>query len=95
MSVMDLFMTTFMLVVIVVTAFYWGAWLSIKLPELDWRFDRKPFNCRPCLTFHFCWLMSVVVGIVLASGWWFAGGIGVSLVVFLIVQYVDNQKIDE
>lgn len=91
---MDLFMTAFVSVVIVVTAFYWGAWLSVKLPELDWRFDRKPFNCRPCLTFHFCWIMSAVMGIVFASGCWLIIGLVVSLL-FIIVRYVDNQKIDE
>lgn len=49
---MDAIILALTMTLIAITSLYWGAILSIRLPEIDKRLDRKPFNCRPCFTFH-------------------------------------------
>lgn len=83
------------LTAIVVFALYFGALLSDKLPEWDRRFDHKPFNCRPCLTFHLTWSASAAVAFFVSSPLLFLSGVGVAFVVFAIVKYIDNQKIEK
>lgn len=80
---------------IVFVAVYLGEWLSVKLPEIDAGFDRKPFNCRPCLTFHLCWVISVVVALAMQSIWWIVFGVAISFVVFVIVSNIDNKKVEK
>lgn len=95
MNMMEFLVGVMVWVVIIVVGLYWGTWLSVKLPEIDSGFDRKPFNCRPCLTFHLCWVMSVVAALAMQSGWWIVFGVGISLVVFVAVKYIDNKKIEK
>ena len=83
------------LFVTVISALYMGALLAVKLPEFDSKFDRKPFNCRPCLTFHLVWLATTLLSAVAASPALFVAGIAVAFVVFAIVKYIDNQKIEK
>ena len=83
------------LVVSVITAMFWGASLSVRLPEIDHRFDRKPFNCRPCLTFHSTWMLTTFFALIARSYELFAAGAIAAFVVFFIVRYIDNKKIEE
>lgn len=72
---------------------YWGNLLSIKLPELDSRFDAKPFNCRPCLTFHILWVFCAVFALVLWTRELFVYGLIVAFLVFFVIKIVDNKKV--
>lgn len=77
----------------IITALYCGVVLSLKLPEVWTILDRKPFNCRPCLTFHLTWMLSGIFAFARQS-WTLAGiGIVVAFIVFFIVKYIDNKKI--
>lgn len=78
---------------VVIAALYWGNELSIKLPEFDSRFDHKPFNCRPCLTFHFVWQLCAVFALVLWSIKLLVYGFVAAFLVFLILKIIDNKKI--
>ncbi|GAB6007472.1 hypothetical protein [Dysgonomonas reticulitermitis] len=74
-------------------ALYWGNVLSVKLPELDSRFDAKPFNCRPCLTFHLMWLFSMLFAFVLWTRELFVYGLAAAFLVFFAVKIIDNKKV--
>ncbi len=77
----------------IVTSLYCGVMLSLRLPEV-WTFlNRKPFNCRPCLTFHLTWMLFGIFAFARQS-WTLAGiGIVVAFIVFFIVKHIDNKKI--
>lgn len=77
----------------VLVALFWGSVLAVRLPEFDTLFDRKPFNCRPCLTFHFTWILSMLFAIVTDSLTLFIWGSVAAFATFLIVTYIDNKKI--
>ena len=77
------------------TALYWGAVAAIRLPEIDNRFDRKPFNCRPCATFHIAWLSSTFFALIANSKVLFLAGIVLAFGIFAIVKYIDNKKIEK
>ena len=72
-----------------------GQWLSVALPEVSNRLDVKPFNCRPCLTFHLCWTMMTAAAWIAGTFRWFVAGVAIALVVFWIVRYIDNKKIEK
>ncbi len=72
---------------------YWGSVLSVKLPELDSRFDAKPFNCRPCLTFHILWAFCAVFALVLWTYELFVYGLIAAFLVFFAVKIIDNKKV--
>lgn len=77
----------------IITSLYCGVVLSLRLPEVWAILDRKPFNCRPCLTFHLTWMLSGIFAFARQS-WTFAGiGIVVAFIVFFIVKHIDNKKI--
>ncbi|MDU1889521.1 MAG: hypothetical protein E6767_02420 [Dysgonomonas sp.] len=81
------------LTLIAITSLYWGALLSLKLPEFSSRFDRKPFNCRPCLTFHLMWGLSLLSALILWSGYVLAIGFPLAFIVFAITKIIDNKRI--
>ena len=72
-----------------------GQHLPLIVPRWHRLLDRKPFNCRPCFTFHCLWMG---LG---GLAWWcgsfalFGGGIVVAFVIFFIVKYIDNKKIEK
>lgn len=90
---MDAIMISVTLTLTAITALYWGEVLSIRLPETDKRFDRKPFNCRPCFTFHISWLLSSLSGVVSGYACLIFIGIVVSFALFFVTKYIDNKKI--
>lgn len=83
------------LTLISIATLYWGALLSDKLPDIDNRFDRKPFNCRPCLTFHLTWLTSGIFALVFHTWQLIAGGILIAFILFGILKFINNKKITE
>ncbi|MDR3056859.1 MAG: hypothetical protein ACK5KL_04175 [Dysgonomonas sp.] len=90
-------MNTLMIIIIllasVVASLYWGIVLSVKLPLWDRRFNRKPFNCRPCLTFHLIATSGSLFALLLLSVELFLAGIATAFTVFFIVRYIDNKKV--
>jgi len=70
-----------------------GRTLSVILPELNKHLDRKPFNCRPCLTFHLMWTLTALCALVTASVVLFIAGIMTAFILFFIVRYIDNKKV--
>lgn len=93
--IIDLLPAVCVCVVIVAAAIVLGGWLSVILPETDSRLDIKPFNCRPCLTFHLCWMMMAAVAYIVETCYWFVAGVMIALVVFFVVRHIDNQKIEK
>lgn len=65
--------------------------LSRILPALN----RKPFNCRPCLTFHLLWIMYAVVALVLHSLPFALVGLVLAFVVFTGLHLDSKSKIDD
>ncbi|NDV69299.1 hypothetical protein [Dysgonomonas sp. 25] len=78
----------------IVCALYLGCILPLHLPRLHTFFDRKPFNCRPCFTFHCTWLAMAVFAWLLASWQVLLAGIVAAFVLFAIVRYIDNKKME-
>ncbi len=90
---MDIIIITISLILTATISLYWGEVLSVRLPEIDKCFDRKPFNCRPCFTFHLAWMLSAFVALVSQCPINFYLGIILAFALFLIVKYIDNKKI--
>lgn len=76
-----------------------GIWTADKLaqflPELHVLFDRRPFNCRPCLSFHLTWISVGGFACLFNSFVLFFGGIATAFVVYLVVKYFDNKIIQK
>lgn len=80
---------------IVIISLVLGFKLSLFLPCLHPFFDRKPFNCRPCSTFHLCWLMHLIPTFIFDSAVCLTIGVFIAFAVFFITKYIDNQKIEK
>jgi len=78
---------------IVALSFILGEVLPVVLPRLSKQFDRKPFNCRPCFTFHLHWLGMAFVAAITQSWIIALSGVLAAFIIFLIVRYIDNKKI--
>jgi hypothetical protein len=61
--------------------------LTSRYPALD----RKPFNCRPCLTFHLIWILQAIAAILLKSPAFFLIGLCCAFVIFIVL-YVDAKN---
>lgn len=70
-----------------------GEHLSFKLPSVHEELNRKPFNCRPCTTFHLTWTLATMASMVMDSIPLFFAGIAAAFIIFLTVKFIDNQKI--
>jgi len=90
---MDSLFIIFPLVLIAVVSLWIGNTFSIRLPEYNKLFDRKPFNCRPCFTFHSIYLLSVLYGVLFNRELIILLGFIIAFVLFLLVRYMDNKKI--
>lgn len=90
---MDTFSIFVILAIIISASVYWGSFLSLHLPELFSALDRKPFNCRPCLSFHIMWCLSAVCALVLTCELVFYIGFILSFAVFFVLKYIDNKMI--
>lgn len=86
---------TVAITLVVVFSFIFGEILPIALPRLSSFFDRKPFNCRPCFTFHLHWLGMAFIALIFHS-WIIAfSGVITAFLVFAIVKYLDTKKVVE
>lgn len=90
---MDTIITITGLTLCMLAALYWGTILSLRLPGMGRLFDRKPFSCRPCLTFHLTWLFAGVFALIRQLAEVFVAGVGLAFIVFFIVKYIDNKKV--
>jgi len=90
---METFITFLIVALTAGFSLYWAQILAIRLPECDRRFDRKPFNCRPCLTFHLMCATSLTCSLLLLSLSVAITGVVVAFALFLITKYIDNKKI--
>lgn len=83
------------LVISVSCAFSLGRILPLHLPRLHPLLDRKPFNCRPCFSFHCTWLL--MAAFAWLQGLWITlfTGFVAAFVVFVVVRYMDNKKIEQ
>ena len=72
-----------------------GAFFSRRLVSVSKHFDRKPFNCQPCCTFHVTWLLSALFAAMLESLPIFIGGVVIAFIVFIIIKYIESEKIEE
>lgn len=90
---MDTLTLIFSLLFALASGLYWGAYLSLWLPERRVWFDRRPFNCRPCLTFHLTWSVAALIALPIGSFILFVCGVVMAFIVFLIVKYIDSKSI--
>jgi hypothetical protein len=90
---MDTIITIIGLTGCILASLYWGAELPARLPGAGKFFDRKPFNCRPCLTFHLTWLLAGLFAFIRQSAEVFTAGVTAAFIAFFIVKYIDNKKI--
>lgn len=90
---MDILTISVVLLSIIITSVFLANLLTSHLPDVDRRFDRKPFNCRPCCTFHLVWLFSALSAGILRSVELFGVGVVLAFLIFLIVKIIDNKKI--
>nr|DAE47075.1 MAG TPA: hypothetical protein [Caudoviricetes sp.] len=81
------------LIIGVISSFILGEVLPIVLPRLSRHFNRKPFNCRPCFTFHLTWISIAVLSLVVQSLDLFISGLISAFIIFLIVRYIDSKKV--
>lgn len=66
-----------------------------RLAEKHWLLNRKPFSCRPCLTFHFGWILAGMVAFYINNLFYFIIGTAISLGVWLVLEIDNRSKIDK
>lgn len=67
----------------------------LSLPSMSKYLDRKPFNCRPCFTFHLLWIVYTFVAILEHSWFFFTIGIIFSFAIFGVLYLEDKNKISK
>ena len=81
--------------IICVAGFYSGDFFTghhkYALPVLFPQLDRKPFNCRPCLTFHLTWVLSVPVAVITGEPAVFPVGLVCAFILFFAL-YIHNKS---
>jgi len=99
---MEILMTIIRIAAIVVTtltsmyfAYCAASVLSLALPAMYKFAGRKPFNCRPCLSFWLTWLFVSITALAVGSFALFVAGFMLSLVVFSMVKFSDSRKVTE
>lgn len=92
-------MTTIELILIlaICSAGVYLGWLFTEskqhaLNRLSEKLNRKPFNCRPCLTFHITWLLFGIVSFLIYSPRFFLIGIICSFILFILL-YIEHKSI--
>ena len=66
-----------------------------NIPKHIPQLDRKPFNCRPCLTFHIIWIISGIAAFSIESLRLFIAGISLALLIFIAFYLVNKIQIDD
>lgn len=85
----------FPLTLIAVISLYLGNLISLHLPTYNKFFDRKPFNCRPCATFHITWILCTLYGMFISCELFIIIGFTMSFALFSLTKYIDNKKIEK
>lgn len=80
---------------VVILSLIFGEVFSVVLPRLSRFFDRKPFNCRPCFTFHLHWLGMAFIAVIFQSWIIALSGVITAFLVFGVVKYIDSKKVIE
>ncbi|MDL2215164.1 hypothetical protein LJC00_03145 [Dysgonomonas sp. OttesenSCG-928-M03] len=87
-----------MLATIILSALYLG-WLLTetrhRIADKHWLLNRKPFSCRPCLTFHLGWILSGIAALFINNLPFFAMGLSASFATWLILEIENRNKIDK
>lgn len=78
---------------IVALSLFLGKLFPVFLPRLHQLFDRKPFNCRPCFTFHLVWIGMAFLSFLFQSFGLLVGGIVLAFIVFGVIRYMDKKQI--
>ncbi len=63
----------------------------VALTQFSKKFNRKPFNCKPCLTFHLLWILYTIVAVIISSWLVWAIGLIFSFAIFGVL-YLDNKS---
>lgn len=83
---------------IIILSLYLG-WLLTetehRLADKHRLLDRKPFSCRPCLTFHIGWILSGTIALPIGNFSFFLLGLILSLITWLILEIESKNKIDK
>lgn len=82
------------IVLVVMNAYVLGEELPLEMPRHLKKLDRKPFNCRPCLTFHLHWIGMTIVALVVQNGWIALVGIVTAFGTYLMVKSIEAHKVD-
>ena len=93
-------MIEFSIVVLFCLTGYLGGWIFTEHSQLAIidrfsQLNRKPFNCRPCLTFHLIWIQHGMVAVYLQSFALFVAGLICAFGVFVVLYIDNNNKIEK
>lgn len=64
-----------------------------SLARFSTLFNRKPFNCKPCLTFHILWIIYTIISILLSSWLIWSIGLVFSITIFIVLHLDNKSKI--
>ena len=87
--------TFIILTLLIISSVYFGEKGAIYLPSRFKKLDRKPFNCRPCLTFHLTWFLIALYALITQSLPLLVLGFVNALAVFCVVWCIDKSKIEK
>lgn len=78
---------------VVILSLFMGEICSVVLPRLSAKFDRKPLNCRPCLTFWLHGLGMSLIALIFQSWGIALSGIITAFLVFGFLKYKESKII--
>jgi len=84
---------------IIILSALFGGWLltetKYRLADKHPLLNRKPFSCRPCLTFHFAWMLSAIAAYSIGSLAFFVVGLALAFGVWAFLEIESRSKIDD
>ena len=89
---MDLAIKFIILIGLVLLAYVLGyIFTETKLDLAQWRlFQFKAFECRPCLSFHICWVLTTFVSLIYMD--WIMLIVGIAFEFGLFIDHKNHQK---
>ncbi|GAB6012720.1 hypothetical protein [Viscerimonas tarda] len=93
-------MTAFLMTLLLSLTGYFLGWILTEHPYFALaghfpKLNRKPFNCRPCTTFHLIWLLQGIAAVHIESFTFFLIGLACAFIVFILLYSDNNNKIDQ
>lgn len=82
-------------ILVIITSFVFGESLPLKLPLLSPFFDRKPFNCRPCFTFHLTWIGMTIVSVLSGKLLLLIIGFIAAFLIYIAISIIEKSKIEQ